>query len=51
MIVGNIPLVISVPHGGDIHVEEIPDRDCKGAVKVTDSKTIETARAVQEAFT
>lgn len=53
VIVGDIPLVISVPHGGTFHDEQIPDRDCKDlgrVVKGVDSKTIETARAIENAF-
>lgn len=50
VIVGNMPLVISVPHGGMTYPEEIPDREGKGIVTVLDSRTIETARAIQSAF-
>ncbi|RZK69418.1 MAG: hypothetical protein EOO85_22515, partial [Pedobacter sp.] len=42
-IEGNMPLVISVPHGGTTLLDSIPLRDCKDAVTVTDSKTIELA--------
>jgi len=49
-IVGDMPLVISVPHGGATLLPEIPLRDCKGAVTVTDSRTIELAREMQNAF-
>lgn len=55
VIVGNMPLVISVPHGGFMKPEGVPDRDCKGVGKGkfvigADSKTIQTARAIQAAF-
>lgn len=48
-IVGNLPLIISVPHGGAV---TLPDalRDCKGAVTVTDSRTIELAKEIEKAF-
>lgn len=50
VIVGDMPLVISVPHGGALNPEEIPDRDCEGAVTVTDGRTIQTVKAIREAF-
>lgn len=40
---GNMPLVISAPHGGTINLKEVPDRSCEGAVTVTDSYTSELA--------
>lgn len=49
-IVGDLPLVISVPHGGAITLPDIGVRDCKGAVTVTDSKTIELAKEIEKAF-
>lgn len=53
VIVGDMPLVISVPHGGAVHAEEIPDRNCSDVGRVVrgaDMRTIETARAIQDAF-
>ncbi len=47
---GNMPLVITVPHGGNIKPDSIPDRDCKDAVVVTDSYTIEMANAIDSVF-
>lgn len=47
---GNIPLVISVPHGGRITVDTLPFRDCKEASTVSDARTIELARAIQDYF-
>lgn len=40
---GNMPLVISAPHGGVISPEEIPDRICEGATTVRDRNTTELA--------
>jgi hypothetical protein len=45
---GALPVVISVPHGGDLEPGEIPDR--AGGTTVTDSWTRETALAVRDAF-
>ena len=49
-IVGDIPLVISVPHGGTLMLPDVPIRDCKNAVTVTDSKTIELVKEIEKAF-
>lgn len=53
VLVGDIPLVISVPHGGYIKDQRIPDRACKEKGRVvtgTDTNTIATARAIQQVF-
>ena len=47
---GNMPLVISVPHGGTWNLPEIKDRSCEGAVTVTDSYTKELAFEISEAM-
>jgi hypothetical protein len=43
---GNMPLIISVPHGGVENPSTIPDRTCPNITTVTDSKTIELANAI-----
>lgn len=48
LIVGDMPLVISVPHGGSLKPDGVPDRDCAGITTVRDSYTIEMARAIQQ---
>lgn len=47
-IEGNLPLVISVPHGGRITVDTIPN--CKGTVRVTDGNTVENSTRNKELF-
>jgi hypothetical protein len=46
-IAGNLPLVISVPHGGDVAPYEIPDRTC-GDETVTDLYTIQLAEDIKD---
>ena len=48
--VGDMPLVISVPHGGNMNPVEIPDRNCRNSVRGTDRYTVELARAIQKVF-
>lgn len=50
---GNMPVVISVPHGGSFHDEQIADRECSDVgrvVKGIDRSTIPTGNAMQKAF-
>ncbi|GAB1464179.1 hypothetical protein [Pedobacter sp. UBA4863] len=47
---GDMPLVISVPHGGRVTVDSLPIRDCKGAITGVDGRTIELARDIQHYF-
>ncbi len=49
-IEGNMPLVISVPHGGRVVVDTLSVRDCKGAITGVDGGTIELATAIQTYF-
>lgn len=46
---GNMPLIISVPHGGAITPSEISDRTC-GDETVTDSYTIDLAKEMSDAI-
>jgi N-formylglutamate amidohydrolase len=48
--VGNLPIVISVPHGGDLIPTSIPTRICNNPETVTDSYTIETAEQIKAAL-
>ncbi|MBL1407424.1 N-formylglutamate amidohydrolase [Sphingobacterium faecale] len=53
VIKGDLPLVLSVPHGGRFKDEQIPDRDCPDlgrVVKGIDMNTKELAMAMQEHF-
>jgi len=43
---GNMPLIISVPHGGIDEPVSIPDRTCPGITTSVDSRTIEMANAI-----
>ncbi|WP_157960832.1 hypothetical protein [Nubsella zeaxanthinifaciens] len=49
-VVGDLPIVISVPHGGAINLPDVGTRDCKGAVTVTDTRTIELVKEIEKAF-
>lgn len=50
VVVGDMPLVISVPHGGNVRPEGVPDRTCPDVTTVRDLNTIELARAISEEF-
>ncbi len=43
---GNMPLIISVPHGGNDDPASIPDRACPGITTAIDIRTIEMANAI-----
>lgn len=47
---GNLPIVISAPHGGSLEPNEIPDRNCSGCVYVKDSNTEELIRQMYDAI-
>ncbi|MHA7864937.1 hypothetical protein [Flagellimonas marinaquae] len=47
---GNIPLILSVPHGGNLKPDEVSNRSCNDAVSVKDEFTIELALAIMDEF-
>ncbi len=47
---GDLPLIITAPHGGYLEPAEIPDRSGEGIVTVRDSRTQELARQMRDAF-
>lgn len=47
---GNLPVVISIPHGGKLAPASIPNRTCNNAETVTDINTIELARSISDAL-
>lgn len=48
-IAGNLPIIISAPHGGSLTPSEIPDRTC-GDETVTDSYTANLAMEIKDAI-
>lgn len=48
VIVGNLPLVLSIPHGGTEKPNEIADRKCSGAVMGADMNTIQLGMSIKE---
>lgn len=47
---GNLPIIISAPHGGDLEPDSIPDRDCAGCVTVKDAWTKPITEGLYDAF-
>jgi hypothetical protein len=47
---GNLPIIISVPHGGYLLPSNIPNRTCNSAVLVSDANTIELPQQIDTAF-
>lgn len=45
--VGNMPLVISAPHGGTLNPDEVADRNCRGATTVRDRNVNELAFEIE----
>ncbi len=47
---GDIPIVISVPHGGYLMPAQIPDRSCQNPVFAQDAFTLELAQRIDSSF-
>lgn len=47
---GNMPLILSSPHGGYLTPSAIPDRNCVGCVTGRDSYTLELTREIAKAI-
>lgn len=47
---GNLPIILSAPHGGEKQPNNIPDRDCPSCVTQNDSYTQELTRELAEAI-
>ena len=48
--VGNVPIVLSAPHGGGLEPSSIPDRTCNNPTTVRDSRTRELALVIDSMF-
>lgn len=48
--IGTLPIVISVPHGGQVAPASIPNRTCNNPTTGIDGRTIELARQIDTAF-
>ena len=48
--IGNLPIVISVPHGGLVVPVSIPDRTCNSPTTVWDNNTIQIGRLIDTAL-
>jgi hypothetical protein len=49
-VAGNLPVIISAPHGGALTPAELPDRTTPPVTTTTDSHTVDLARKIQQAF-
>ncbi|MBL7831832.1 MAG: hypothetical protein JNK41_12445, partial [Saprospiraceae bacterium] len=48
--IGSLPIIISVPHGGLVAPDSIPNRTCNSPTFDLDSRTIELARQIDTAL-
>ncbi len=47
---GNLPIILSSPHGGEKRPDEIPDRSCNGCVTINDTNTQELTKEITAAI-
>lgn len=47
---GNLPIILSTPHGGEKKPNDIPDRNCNTCVTINDTNTQELTREVMAAI-
>lgn len=47
---GNLPIILSAPHGGEKKPNDIPDRNCNACVTINDTNTQELTREVRAAI-
>ncbi|MFY8001654.1 MAG: hypothetical protein ACOVSW_23885 [Candidatus Kapaibacteriota bacterium] len=49
-VAGNLPVIISAAHGGDLSPAALPTRNCAACVTISDANTQELVRAMGESF-
>ena len=48
--IGNLPIIISVPHGGNLIPSDLPNRTCNNPTLGTDLNTIELAQQISQSL-